>query len=53
VTVHATSCLVAGSATTVAMLKRPRDGVQWLDSLGLPYLCMLEGGEVVNRFEKA
>jgi len=52
VTVHATSCLVAGSATTVAMLKGPRDGLEWLDSLGLPYLCMLEGGEVVNRFRE-
>ena len=50
VTVHATSCLIAGSATTIAMLKGPRDGLEWLDSLGLPYLCVLEGGEVVNRF---
>ncbi len=52
VTVQATTCLVAGSATTVAMLKGARAGLAWLDSLGLPYLCVLEGGEVVNRFRE-
>ena len=52
VTVHAPSCLVAGSATTIAMLKGPRDGLAWLDMLGLTYLCVLDNGEVVNRFQK-
>src|SRR5258708_15353961 len=44
VTVQATTCLVAGSATTVAMLKGARAGLAWPDSLGLPYLCVLDGG---------
>jgi len=50
VTVHATSCLVAGSATTVAMLKGRDDGLAWLRSLGLPFLAVLEDGSVVNTF---
>jgi len=50
VTVHAPSCLVAGSATTVAMLKGEREGLAWLDALGLPYLCATGSGEVVERF---
>jgi thiamine biosynthesis lipoprotein len=50
VTVHAPSCLVAGSATTVAMLKGPEEALPWLDSLGLAYLCVLDGGRLVNRF---
>jgi thiamine biosynthesis lipoprotein len=51
VTVHAPSCLVAGSATTVAMLKGRDAGLEWLEGLGLPYLAVLENGEVVNRCE--
>ncbi|HUL96859.1 MAG TPA: FAD:protein FMN transferase [Usitatibacter sp.] len=50
VTVHAASCLVAGSATTVAMLKGEREGIAWLDDLALPYLCIAAGGEVATRF---
>jgi len=48
VTVHAPSCLVAGSATTIAMLKGRQAGLAWLESLGLPYLCVLEDGGIVN-----
>src|SRR4051812_18797096 len=51
VTVHAPSCLVAGSATTVAMLKGREAGLEWLEGLGLPYLAVLEDGAVVNRCE--
>ena len=51
VTVHAPSCLVAGSATTVAMLKGREAGLAWLDALGLPYLAVLEDGAIVNRCE--
>jgi len=50
VTVHAASCLVAGTATTVAMLKGERDGLAWLDAMGQPYLAVLESGEVRNTF---
>lgn len=50
VTVHAPSCLVAGTASTIAMLKGASDGLAWLRSLELPYLCVLEGGEIANAF---
>jgi len=49
VTVHASSCLVAGSAATIAMLKGARDGMEWLEALGLAHLCVLEDGRVVER----
>ena len=52
VTVHAVSCLVAGSATTIAMLKGEREGLEWLDMLGLRYLCVTESGGVVDRFRE-
>ena len=48
VTVHASSCVLAGSASTIAMLKGATEGRAWLESLGLPYLCVLEDGEIVN-----
>jgi thiamine biosynthesis lipoprotein len=38
VTVVASHCLVAGTASTVAMLKGRRAGPAWLDRLGLPSL---------------
>lgn len=50
VTVHGPSCLVAGSASTIAMLKGARDGLAWLDDLELTYLCVTDAGEVLNRF---
>jgi thiamine biosynthesis lipoprotein len=50
VTVHAPACLVAGSATTIAMLKGRDAGLAWLDGLGLPYLAVLDDGAIVNRF---
>jgi thiamine biosynthesis lipoprotein len=48
VTVHASSCLIAGSASTIAMLKGATDGLAWLRALGLPHLCVLEDGKVVD-----
>jgi len=50
VTVHAQSCLVAGSASTIAMLKGARDGLAWLRELGLAHLCVLEDGSLVDGF---
>ena len=50
VTVHAPTCLVAGSATTVAMVKGEKAGRDWLDALGLAYLCVAADGRVVERF---
>ena len=40
VTVIASECLIAGSCSTVAMLKGEQEGKTWLDSLQLPYLCI-------------
>ncbi|MEO7743002.1 MAG: FAD:protein FMN transferase [Usitatibacter sp.] len=50
VTVHAGSCLVAGSATTIAMLKGRDAGLVWLRDLGLPHLCVVDDGSVVDAF---
>jgi thiamine biosynthesis lipoprotein len=50
VTVHASSCLIAGSASTIAMLKGEDEGLAWLDTLGLSHLCVRANGEVVDRF---
>ncbi len=45
VTVVAPHCVVAGSATTIAMLKGARGGA-WLDELGLPSLRVDEHGRL-------
>jgi thiamine biosynthesis lipoprotein len=49
VSVLAPTCLVAGSATTIAMLKGREAGLAWLQSLGLPYLCVYEDGGVQSK----
>jgi thiamine biosynthesis lipoprotein len=46
VSVVAPSCLVAGTATTVAMLMGDPAGPRWLESLGLPSVWMTAAGEV-------
>jgi len=48
VTVHAPSCVVAGSASTIAMLEGADAGLAWLRSLGLAHLAVLEDGRVVD-----
>ena len=50
VTVHAPACLVAGSATTIAMLKGRDAGLAWLDELGVAYLAVTDDGTVLERF---
>jgi thiamine biosynthesis lipoprotein len=49
VSVQAPACLVAGSATTIAMLMGPRDGPAWLESQDFAHLCVLEDGRVLDR----
>ena len=49
VTVLAPSCLVAGCATTIAMLKGERAGLAWLEELGLAHLCVTSNGKVLDR----
>ncbi|HEX6832402.1 MAG TPA: FAD:protein FMN transferase [Rudaea sp.] len=45
VSVVAQSCLVAGAASTLAMLMGA-DGVRWLGELGLPHLCIDTDGRI-------
>jgi FAD:protein FMN transferase len=51
VTVHAPSCLVAGSASTIAMLMGAEAGLAWLAGLDTAHFCVLEDGTIVDRFE--
>lgn len=50
VTVHGPSCVVAGSAATIAMLLGEREGLRWLESLGLPSYAIRPDGSAVDRF---
>jgi thiamine biosynthesis lipoprotein len=50
VTVHGPSCLVAGSATTIAMLKGREEGLAWLAELGLAHLARTDDATVIDRF---
>jgi thiamine biosynthesis lipoprotein len=50
VTVHGPSCLVAGSATTIAMLMGREAGLAWLDELGLKHLAVTDDATVIERF---
>ncbi len=51
VTVLADSCLVAGSASTIAMLKGMPDGGAFLDELGLPNLRVDAQGRVSGSIQ--
>lgn len=46
VSVVAGQCLIAGTATTIAMLKGPVEGPRWLAELGLPWLVVHADGRV-------
>jgi thiamine biosynthesis lipoprotein len=48
VTVFAARCLIAGSATTIALLQG-ENARAWLDALGLPHARQAHGGEVELR----
>ena len=49
VSVIAPRCLVAGTATTIAMLKGEQEGLEWLDHLGLPNLRVTQQGDVTGN----
>ena len=53
VSVVADRCLIAGTATTIAMLKGARDGALWLDELGLPNLRMDDAGAITGTLAAA
>ena len=48
VSVVAARCLIAGTASTIAMLKGSREGLRWLDALGLPSLRMDRDGTITG-----
>ena len=50
VTVHAQTCIVAGSASTIAMLMGRDAGLEWLDGLAVAHFCVLEDGAIIDRF---
>jgi thiamine biosynthesis lipoprotein len=50
VTVHATSCTLAGAVCTIAMLKGREEGEAWLRSLGLAFHCIRDDGSTVHTF---
>lgn len=52
VTVVAELCIVAGSASTIAMLKE-EDGPAWLTALGLPHLWVTTDGRVGGSLAQA
>lgn len=52
VTVQGSTCLVAGSLSTIAMLKGA-DGLAWLAEAGLPYLAVDEQGQRHSSFPAA
>ncbi|MDM4772360.1 FAD:protein FMN transferase [Solimonas sp. SE-A11] len=52
VSVLAEQCLVAGTATTIAMLKGAQ-GRQWLEELGLPWMTVDAGGQVEGSIATA
>jgi len=45
VSVLADQCVVAGSAASIAVLKGEK-GIDWLEALGLPFLCIDKKGQV-------
>jgi thiamine biosynthesis lipoprotein len=46
VSVLGETCLVAGSASTIAMLKGEREGLAWLQASGARYLCVGASGDL-------
>ncbi len=46
VSVVASHCVLAGTASTIAILKGAREGVRWLEQLGLPNVRMERQGAI-------
>lgn len=51
VTVLATHCLIAGTTSSIAMLSGRDGALPWLQSVGLPYLCVGRDGDVAECWE--
>lgn len=52
VSVVADSCLVAGAASTLGMLLGLRGGFDWLQDLGLPFLCIDADGNACGTLAR-
>ncbi len=52
VSVVAPQCLIAGSTSTIAMLKG-KAGKKWLDEVGLPYLCFDQSNRLFVKDDTA
>lgn len=50
--VVAEQCVVAGTSSTIAMLKGEQCGATWLEELGLPYLCMNQNEEISGTLKR-
>ena len=50
--VYAEQCVVAGTSSTIAMLKGEQLGSAWLEELGLPYLCMSQNEEISGTLKR-
>ena len=50
--VYAEQCVVAGTSSTIAMLKGEQQGSAWLEQLGLPYLCMNQNEELFGTLKR-
>ena len=50
--VYAEQCVVAGTSSTIAMLKGEEKGVAWLEGLGLPYICMNQKAEIYGTLKR-
>lgn len=51
VSVVAAQCLIAGTASTIAMLKGAEAGPRWLGELGLRHLCVHTDGRLAGTVE--
>ncbi len=49
--VYAQQCVIAGTAATITMLKGESEGVQWLEQLGLPHICMDQNDKIFGTLK--
>ncbi len=50
--VYAEQCVVAGTSSTIAMLKGEQEGITWLEGLGLPYISMNQQQEIFGTLKR-
>ena len=50
--VYAEQCVVAGTSSTIAMLKGELAGIAWLEELGLPYISMNQQQKIFGTLKR-